>query len=364
MKVRDFIPLAEPWIDKEEAEEVYKVVESGWLRQGELVKKFEKEFAKTVGTKYAVAVSSGTAALHVAFAALDLGGSEVIMPSFTCIPPFSMAILAGATPVLVDIELETYNICPEAVRKAISSKTKAIVPINYAGHPAELAELVEIANENGIFLVNDAAEALGATYNNKKIGKFGDIAVFSFSPNKTITTGEGGMIATNNEELAEMARVIRDYGQKQRFHYIELGSNYHMTEMQAAIGLVQLKKLDKIIGKKRKNARLLTEYLGDSRVITPVEKSNCTHVYMLYTVRVEESNRDLVMSTLEKKGIQCRVYFPPVHWSPIVKKYPCVIKETVNTDTAGSQVFSLPSSPFLSEEEIEYIANALKSVIT
>jgi len=361
MRVRDFIPLAEPWIDNEEAEEVYKVVMSGWLRQGELVEKFEKEFAKTVGAKYAVAVSSGTAALHVAFASLDLGGSEIIMPSFTCVPPFSMALLAGAVPVLVDIELETYNISPEAVRKSISDKTRAVVPINYAGHPAELSELQEIADDHDLFLINDAAEALGATYSGKKIGEFGDVSVFSFSPNKTITTGEGGMITTDNEEIAEKARIIRDYGQKPRFHYLELGSNYHMTEMQAAIGLIQLKRLDEIVNKKRKNAKLLTKLLEDSQVITPVEKDVCTHVYMLYTVRV--SNRDHVMKGLEKRGIQCRVYFPPVHWSPIVDLYPSVVCDLSNTEKIGKQVLSLPSSPFLSEDEIEYIANTLKQVV-
>ena len=361
MKDKRFIPLADPCIGEDEAKAVYEVVKSGWIRQGRLVEKFEKEFAKYLGVKHAIAVSSGTAALHVALASLGIGrGDEVIVPSFTCAPPISTTILVGAIPVFVDIEPITYNIDPDCVRKMISERTKAIIPINYAGHPAELKELQEIAESKDLYLLNDAAEALGALYNGKNIAHYGDVVVFSFSPNKTITTGEGGMIVTNDDEIAEKARIIRDYGQKGKFHYVELGFNYHMTEMQAAIGLVQLRKLEEFVRKKRKNAKLLTRLLEEiDGVIPPTELPNCKHCYMLYSVRFLK-DRDRISKLLEKQGVQNRVYFPPVHKSPMINKFKYRSGKLQVTEEVSSTILSLPSSPSLSEEDIYYIFEAVK----
>lgn len=358
------IPLADPLIDEDEAKAVFDVVKSGWVREGRIVDSFEREFAKRLGVKHAIATSSGTTALHVVLACIDLQwGDEVVIPSFTCAPPVSMTLLLGGVPVFVDIETETYNIDLDNVRKVISKKTKAVIPINYAGHPAKLDVLGEICEDKGIYLVNDAAEALGAMYKERNIAHFGDVAVFSFSPNKTITTGEGGMIVTNDEEIAEKARLIKDYGQKERFRYVELGSNYHLTEMQAAMGLVQLKKIDEILERKRLNARLLTEKLSTIKdLVTPVELPNCTHAYCLYSIRVlpGKNSRDSLMRKLEKFGVQTRVYFPPMHKSALMGKFKHKRGVLRNTEIVSSTILSLPSSPKLTSAHIEYVNKAVR----
>jgi len=362
------IPLADPLIGDEEAEAVYDVVRSGWVREGKIVDEFEREFAKYLGMKYAIATSSGTTALHVTLASLGVQrGDEVVLPSFTCSPPVSMTLLLQGVPVFADIETQTYNIDADGVRKMLSRKTKAIMPINYAGHPAELDVLQEVASEFGVYLVNDAAQALGGTYKGKNIANFGDVVVFSFSPNKTITTGEGGMIVTNDEGIAEKARIIKDYGQKERFHYIELGSNYHLTEMQAAMGLVQMRKIDAIIKRKRSNAELLTEKLSTVKhVATPVELPGCVHAYCLYSIRVLSSkvDRNSLMEKLENAGIQTRVYFPPMHKSPLVKKFKFRMDKLQNTENVSSTVLSLPSSPKLGEREVEYVYEVMRNAFS
>lgn len=359
------VPLANPGVGEEEAKAVFEVVKSGWIRQGKVVEEFERKFARYLGVKYAVTTSSGTTALHAALAALGVEkGDEVIMPAFTCIPPVSITLLSGGIPVLADIELQTYNVSSQSIKQLISKKTKVIIPINYAGHPADLGTLEDICKEHGFYLLNDAAEALGAFYNRKNIASFGDVSVFSFSPNKTITTGEGGMVTTNDDTIAEKVRLIRDYGQKERFRYVELGSNYHMTEMQAAVGLVQMSKFDEIITKKHRNAELLTKKLSGIEGITlPVELPNCRHAYMLYSIKVHAGKRDYLSSELQKKGIQNRVYFPPVHWSPIIKRFNCKMGDLKFTDEIGASILSLPISPFLTDEEIDYIAGQVKEIM-
>lgn len=358
------INLADPCLGEEEAVAAYEVVRSGWVRQGPIVEKFETEFAEYVGVKYAVAVSSGTAALHVALASLSLERDyEVILPSFTCVPPISMTLLSGGTPVLVDVENKTYNIDINSVRSAISKKTKVILPINYGGHPADLAHLEDIAKENQAYLINDAAESLGSSIGNKGIASFGDVSIFSFSPNKTITTGEGGMIGTNNEEIAEKARILRDYGQNRRFNYVDIGNNYHLTEIQAAIGRAQLNKIESIISKKRENAKLLAQLLSSFEEITPpVELDGYKHVYMLFSI-LFCGNRDKFSKLLTKEGVSNRVYFPPVHWSPLVKKYNFKFSSLSRTDYIGSSILSLPSSPLLSKDEIYYIAKTVEKCL-
>ena len=359
------IPLADPLIGEEEAKAVYEVVKSGWIREGEYVSRFEKEFSKLVRRKYAIATSSGTAALHVALAALGIEkGDEVVMPSFTCAPPVSMTLLTGGKVVFADIEEDTYNIDPESVKKLVSEKTKVIIPINYAGHPAQLDFLEEIAEESGIYLLNDAAEALGAKYIGKDVASFGDIVIFSFSPNKTITTGEGGMIVTDDEELAEKARIIKDYGQKERFNNIEIGNNYHMTEMQAAIGLVQLKKLEEIVKRKRRNAKMLSDELSDIEEIKiPIEMNECKHVYCLYSIRVLKGSRDKVMKMLDSAGIQTRIYFPPVHKTPMMRKYGYKADSLKKTEEVANTILSLPSSPKFTEDDITYISETIHKII-
>jgi len=361
------IPLANPLIGEEEARAVYEVVRSGWVREGELVRRFEEEFARYLGVRHAIATSSGTAALHVALATLGVGpGDEVIVPSFTCVPPVAMVLLVGATPVFADIEPETYNLDPGSVERMITDRTKAIIPINYAGHPAELEVLQEIAEDHDLYLLNDAAQALGASYKGRRMADFGQVSIFSFSPNKTITTGEGGMVVTNDDELAERARIIKDYGQKPRFHYVELGHNYHMTEMQAAMGLAQLRKIDRILKLKRRSARLMTELLDElDGIRPPIEKPYCTHAYCLYTVRLttDKIRRDELMAALAARGIQTRIYFPPVHESPLMARHAHRRDRLTATEEVASSVLSLPISPTLTEEDIFYIREVLESLL-
>ena len=364
------IPVADPLIGEEEAKAVYDAVRSGWVREGILTAKFEKMFADYTKSKHAVATSSGTTALHAAMLCLGLKpGDEVIVPSLTCIPPVSAALLCGAVPVFADIETETYNIDPGAVEAAITGKTKMIIPINYGGHPAELAELEKIANNHGIILLNDMAEALGAKVGNKNAAEFGQLSIYSFSPNKTITTGEGGMVTTNDAALAEKIRRVKDYGQNGRFNYAELGSNYHFTEMQAAMGIEQMKKIDKVVKRKRDAAKLMTEKLGDIKQLKlPVEKEGYTHAYMLYTVRILDSKiknkmrREDVMKRLELVGIQSRVYFPPLHESELLKKSKSRVSSKKNIDAVAGSLLSLPSSPKLTEEQINHIAKTMKEI--
>jgi perosamine synthetase len=358
------IPLADPLIGEEEAKAVYDVVKSGWIREGKLVKKFEDIFAKYLGAKHAIATSSGTTALHAAMLALGIKkGDEVIVPSLTCVPPVSAALLCGAVPVFVDIETETYNIDPEEVRAALSDKTKVIVPINYAGHPAKLKELEEIANENDIVLLNDAAEALEAKIGNRNVGGFGKVSIYSFSPNKTITTGEGGMVTTDDDELADKVRIVKDYGQKGRFNFVDLGNNYHFTEMQAAIGIEQMKKVDGLVKRKRAAAKLMTEKLdGIKQLQLPVEKKGYTHVYMLYTVRIINDSREDVIKKLESAGIQSRVYFPPLHKSELLKRFESRVGSVKNTEKIADSILSLPSSAKLTEEQIDYISKTMKEI--
>ena len=365
MRKKYLVPLADPFVGVEEANAVRETIKFGQLREGEKVRQFEKKTARYLGVKHAVATSSGTTALHVALACLGVKeGDEVILPSFTCSPPLSMSLLVGATPVFADIENETYNIDPQSVEKLITEKVKVVIPINYAGHPAKLDVLEEITEKHGLFLLNDAAEALGATYNKKNVTSFGEIGILSFSPNKTITTGEGGMVVTNDDELAEKARILKDYGQKQRFHNVEIGSNYHITEMQAAMGLVQLRKIDKILRLKRKNAKILTEKLSDlERLIPPRELPGSTHCYCLYSVRVAGASRSAVMRELEKSRVQNRIYFPPLHRTPLMEKYKFRADDLKNTERVASTILSLPSSPKLTMAQIEYVSSVLHKAL-
>jgi perosamine synthetase len=360
------IPLANVCFDEDEVDAAASVVKSGWIREGERVKEFEEKFASYVGARYAVATSSGTAALHTALLSLGVKtGDEVIVPSLTCIPPVSMTVLAGAVPVFCDIEPQTYNLDVESVKRMITGKTKAIIPINYAGHPAALDILSEIAEQHNIFLLNDAAEALGATYAGRRISAYGEMSIFSFSPNKAITTGEGGMIVTNDGDLAEKARIIKDYGQQPRFHHIMLGHNYHMGELNAALGIAQLKKIDDILTRKRKNAQRLTQKLSKlSQIKPPIELSGCMHTYCLYSVEVKTNAlREYLLAKLPEVGVQSRVYFPPMHSSPMLKNIKFRLDRLANTRDAASTLLSLPTSAALTEDQIQYISASVTQIL-
>jgi perosamine synthetase len=363
---RFIIRIAEPDVGEKEAKAMYEAVVNGNLRYGAQIEAFEREIAKYIGVKYAVATSSGTAALHTALLALNIKpGDEVILPSFSCAPPLIATILSNAKPVFADIETRTLNISPEDVKKLITPKTKVIIPIHYNGHPAEMDLLLEIAEKNNIYILEDAAEALGAEYKGKCAGSLGHVAILSFSPNKTITTGEGGMLLTNNHEIYERAKAIIDYGQKGRFNYIMLGHNYHMTAFQAAIGLVQMKKIDQMLNKRRMLTKLYNEMLSDEHLLEiPFNASYVKPSFMSYYVKFKTRKlRDKVMGHLNSRGVETRIYFPPLHKSPYYQQFVKSENKLWRTEDISNSILNLPMSPKLSEDQVLYITNILRGAL-
>jgi len=352
------IPIARPWIGEEEKREVEKVLESGMLASGEWVERFEKEFAKYIGVKYALTTTNGTHALILALEALGVQGKEIIVPSFTFISSVTSIIRAGGKPVFVDIDEKTYNIDPQDVRKKITENTIAIMPVHLYGQPANMDEITEIAEEKDLYVIEDAAQAHGAAWRGKKVGSMGNIAAFSFYPTKNMTTGEGGMITTNDDSLAERVRMLRNHGQKERYLHVELGWNFRMTNMAAAIGLVQLRKLNKANEMRRANARFYNEALED-KVLTPYEDPRAKHVYHQYTIRVK--NREKLIGEFRREGIGFGIYYPRGnHQQPIMQKLGFMARLPV-TEKLCKEVISIPVHPLITEEDREKIAKVILS---
>jgi dTDP-4-amino-4,6-dideoxygalactose transaminase len=362
------IPINRPQIGEEEVEAVVKVLRSGLLTQGlgagPMVTQFEKNFAKFAAVKHAIAVNTGTAALHSAVVASGVkNGDEVILSSFTFVATAEAVVMAGGKPVFVDIDPETYNASPVEIEKAVTRRTKAIVPVDLYGLPADIKPIREIAVKHGLAVVEDAAQAHGATYAGKPAGVFADVACWSLYASKNMTTGEGGVITTGNDEMAEMMRLMRTHGEKAKYASLILGYNYRMSEIQAAIGLVQLEKLPAFMAKRRENARRLTRALAETdKLQLPHEPKGREHSWYLYTVRLKnatENERNRIVEELRKKDIGAEVYYPnPVHLMPYYhdsfgrRKLP-------ETEKAAKQVFSLPIHPGVTEEQVEYIGKTL-----
>jgi dTDP-4-amino-4,6-dideoxygalactose transaminase len=361
------IPINAPQIGKEEIEAVVKVLRSGvithGLGAGPMVTRFEKAFARFVGAKHAIAVNTGTAALHLAIAATEIKqGDEVILPSFTFVATAEVVAMTGAKPVFVDITPETYNISPEKIEKAITERTKAIMPVDLYGLPADMQPIREIADEHGLSIIEDSAQAHGASYKGEPPGALADVACWSFYASKNMTTGEGGMVTTNNDELAEKMRSMRSHGEKEKYKSLMLGHNYHMPEIQAAIGCVQLKKLPKFLARRRKNAERLTEKLKESKSLQlPKEPKGYKHSWYLYTVRlrgVKEKKRDRIVEALKRKGIGAEVYYAtPIHLMPYYKRFGR--HRLPETEEAAKQVFSLPVHPGVDAKQIDFIGETV-----
>jgi perosamine synthetase len=278
-------------------------------------------------------------------------------------------LFTGAKPVFADIDEKTFNISPEDVAKKITRKTKAIIPVHYGGQAADMTPLKELADDNGLFLVEDAAEAHGAKYKGQKVGSFGNAGMFSFTPTKNITTGEGGMITTNDSKLDEKLRLLKNHGQIAQYYHVMLGYNYRMTEMQGAIGIEQLKKLDSIILKKQQNQEFVSKKIAEIEGLTPPYAApDRTHTYMLYTVKLDEekagTSRDNLMALLKEKGIMNRIYFPPVHLQPFYKELGYKEGELPNTEAIYRSIFSLPCHSKLKKEELNYIISSLDTILT
>lgn len=366
------IPINRPLLDVEEMRAVAKVIRSGILTNksgsGQQVTQFESSFASYVGSKFAIAVNSGTAALHAALLAAGVGqGDEVIVPSFTFVATAEMVALTGARPIFVDIEPTTYCIDPEEVEAAITSRTKAIIPVHLYGLAADMDPIMELADDHNLVVIEDAAQAVGAEYKDKRTGSLGHIGCFSFYGSKNMVTGEGGMITTDNRELADTANIVRNHGENRLYQSSMLGHNYRMPELEAAIGYVQLKKLPKFLEYRTKNAKALTEALvsvGDLQL--PSEPSDRRHGWYVYTVRLRGANaakRNRIVRRIRERRIDCQIYYPrPVHLQPYYQRMFGSLK-LPKTETAARQVFSLPIHPALGENELRRIVDAVKAAI-
>ena len=353
------IPIAKPQLDENEIQAVTDVLRSGMIAEGQRVAEFEESFAEYTGTKHAVAVNSGTAALHAALLAEGIGkGDEVITSSFSFIATANSILFTGAKPVFADIKADTFNLDPHLIEEKITPATRAIMPVHLYGYPAEMDAIKDIAEDRGLIIIEDACQAHGATYKGKRVGSFGTGA-FSFYPTKNMTTSEGGIITTDNEEVAAKARMIRAHGSKQRYLHEILGYNLRMTDISAAIGLAQLKKLPGYTERRQHNARLLNEKLSDIEGIQcPILKDNCSHSFHQYTIRTH--NRDELSDYLRTKGIGSGIYYPiPIHRQPFYKEIGYNDSLLV-TEKASREVLSLPVHPGVTGEDIDTIANAIR----
>jgi perosamine synthetase len=348
------IPISKPMIGREEIKAVKEVLESGMLAQGEVVEEFEDKFAAYIGVNYAIATNSGTAALHTALAAMGIkNGDEVITTSFSFFATASCVLMQNAKTVFVDIEPRTYNINQFEIEDKISERTKAIIPVHLYGQPCKMKEIMDIAEERNLTVIEDAAQAHGAEYDGKKIGSIGNISVFSFYSTKNIITGEGGMITTNDEGIAESARMIRNHGQRERYLHECLGYNYRMTNIAAAIGLAQLKKLDKLNERRISNARYYNKRLNaDKPYIAP----NVKHVFHQYTIRVKE--REKFLEHLEKNGVGYGIYYPVTLSRQPLFNSGSFFREA---ELASKEVVSIPVHPSLSKEEVKRVAEVVNS---
>jgi perosamine synthetase len=366
------IPINLPKIGEEEVEAVVKVLRSGILTSGlgagPAVTQFEKKFAEFACVKHAVAVNTGTAALHSAIVAAGVKqGDEVILPSFTFVATAEAVVMAGGKPVFTDVDPETYNISSAEIKKNITKKTKAIIPVDLYGLSADIKSISEIATKHGLAVVEDAAQAHGATYDGKPAGVFADVACWSLYASKNMTTGEGGVITTDSDETAETLRLIRTHGEKAKYASLMLGYNYRMSEIQAAIGLVQLEKLPAFVAKRRKNAKRLTRILAKTdRLQLPEETKNRQHSWYLYTVRLKnatENERNKIVEELRRKDIGAEVYYVnPVHLLPYYRER-FGRRKLPETEKAANQVFSLPIHPSVTEAQVDYIGKTLLNLL-
>ena len=357
-----FIPPAKPIIGDEEREAVDRVLRSGMVAQGPEVAAFEREFSEHfVPGRPSVAVNSGTAGLHLGLLAAGVGaGDEVIVPSFTFAATGNSVALTGATPVFADIERETFTLDPAAVEAAITPRTRGILPVHLYGHPARMRELTEIANRHGIALYEDAAQAHGASLDGTPVGGFGEFAMFSLYPTKNMTSGEGGMVTVENEELARKVRLLRNQGMERQYENEVIGFNARMTDIHAAIGRVQLTKVDAWTKQRQANAAFLDANL--SGVIVPPVAEGAVHVYHQYTIRVPEDRDGFVTALREQYEVGSGVYYPiPNHRLPSLAHFAPGL-ELEATENAASEVVSLPVHPSLTQDDLERIVAAVNAV--
>ena len=368
-----FIPVNTPLLDGNEKKYLSECIDTGWISsEGQFVTQFEDQFAKRLGRNHAIAVTSGTAALDVAIEALLIGpGDEVILPAFTIISCINQVIRSGAIPVLVDSDPLTWNMNLQQIEEKITERTKAILVVHIFGLPVDLDPILELAKKNDIKIIEDAAEMHGQTYNGNPCGSFGDISTFSFYPNKHITTGEGGMIVTNDAQLAEDCRSLRNlcFQPEKRFVHERFGWNYRMTNIQAALGLAQLERLDEFVERKRIMGKKYTQGLRVlNEVQLPLEKTDyAENIYWVFGVVLDDSigfDAEEAMKMLEEKGIGCRPFFCPMNQQPVLRKMGFFIDESYPVaERLYKQGFYIPSGVALNSEQINHVTNKLIEVL-
>ncbi len=361
--MKNFIPISQPSITDKEITYVTDAVRSGWISSlGKYIDIFETKFAEYCVTKYAVATSNGTTALHLALISLGITSEdEVIIPDLTFIATASAIKYIGAKVITVDIDENTLCISPDAIREAITSKTKAIIPVHLYGHPANMEVINKIAKEFELFVVEDAAEAHGAEVNGNKVGGLSDAGVFSFYGNKIITSGEGGMITTNNEELYHKMKYLRDHAMSndKRYWHTETGFNYRMTNLQAAVGVAQLERIDELLAKKKEIFEWYRDRLKDFKTIKlNYQASWAKCVYWMICIELDdymELQRDKLIQNLKLKNIDCRPFFFPVSYMPMYEN-----SDTKITQKVFQRGLNLPSYFDLTKEEVNYICDELR----
>ncbi|OIQ04887.1 MAG: UDP-4-amino-4,6-dideoxy-N-acetyl-beta-L-altrosamine transaminase [Candidatus Altarchaeum sp. CG2_30_32_3053] len=374
-----FLPYGKQSIDKDDISEVDKVLKSDWLTTGPKVSEFEENFCRYICCKYAVAVNSGTSALDIAVASIGLKkGSEIITTPFTFVATANCILYNNLKPVFVDIKKDTYNINPDEIKKKITSKTKAIIYVDYAGQPCDISEIIKIANENNLYLIEDAAHACGAEYKNKKVGNFVDLTEFSFHPVKHITTGEGGMVTTDNKELYEKLKLLRNHGidkdattrfgkdASYAYDMKLLGRNYRITDFQCALGISQLKKLDDFIKRREQIVKIYDEEFENiDEVTTPYVKTNIKHAWHIYTILLyEKINRDKFFNLMKAKNIGVNVHYIPIYkFSYYKENFNFNDKDFTVTEDVFSRIITLPLFQGMNDEDAYDVINAVKNTI-
>lgn len=376
-----YIPYGRQSIDEDDINAVIETLKSDFLTTGPKVREFEEKVAEYVGAKYAVAVSNGTAALHIACMAAGIGkGDEVITTPITFLASANCILYCDAAPVFADIDENTYNISPDEIEKKITDRTKAIIPVHFSGQPCDMDRIHEIARKHNLLVIEDAAHAFGADYKGKKIGSISDMTIFSFHPVKHITTGEGGMVTTNSRELYEKLLLCRTHGMTRDealiaesdgpwyYEQVDLGYNYRITDIQCALGISQLKKIDSFIEKRRELVvRYNGAFAGEEEIITPFQLDGCNNSYHLYVIKLRTMDRRKVFEALRKAGIGVNVHYIPVNTQPYYVKY--FAENNIEQPECKKaleyyeKAISLPLYPELTYEQQDYVINTIKNII-
>lgn len=378
----DFLPYGAQWLDEKEIEEVVDSLKSNWITTGPKMRFFEDKFKSFIGSKYAIAVNSGTAALHISTSSINIQpGDEVITTPFTFVASANCVVYRGGIPIFADIKKDTYNIDPSEIKRKLTPKTKAIIPVHFAGQPCDMDEIIEIANENNLFIIEDAAHAIDAEYKNKKIGNISDLTTFSFHPVKNITTAEGGMVTTNDDELYNKLLMFRThgiskdavkrFGKSGDFYYDMqyLGFRYNLSELHASLGIHQLNKLEAFQKRRRKITKIYNKELKNIKEITiPYVKSDIKHSWHLYVIQVDidklKVDRDYIFRALREENIGVNVHYIPVHYHSYYQtKFRLKKGILPNVEILFPRIITIPLFHKMSDNDVYDVINALEKVI-